>query len=471
MHKPIFLNNLSLYFPNKTCFEGFNAQIQPGDRIAIIGNNGGGKSTLLKIIKGDFAPSEGEVVNGKNVVLGYVPQLICDYENLSGGEKFNKALSAAFSQRPDILLLDEPTNHLDLKNRKSLIKMLQFYNGTLIVVSHDEELLRSSINTIWHIDNGQINIFSGRYDDYKDSVFQVRRSIEEEIDSLDKEKKENHKSLMREQQRAKKNKERGEKLVAQKRWLPAVGDKKRGSAQATTGKSTRAINSQRELLGEQMASLRLPEIIKPKFSLNAKDIGSKIILSISGGGAGYNAGMATNNILKDINISLAGGEHIAVVGDNGSGKTTLFKAILNSTDVVKTGVWDAPDVSDIGCLDQYYSDLQDDKSVIGTISELMPDKTHSEIRDFLNDFLFRKNEDVNKKTVFLSGGERARLSLAKIAAKTPKLLLIDETTNNIDLETKEHVTQVLKDYPGAMLIISHDAAFLESIGITHFYDL
>ncbi|MDR2437129.1 MAG: ATP-binding cassette domain-containing protein [Endomicrobium sp.] len=189
MHRPIFLNHVSLYFPNKVCFEDFSAQIQPGNHIAIIGANGTGKSMLLRIIKGDSEPSNGEVRNNKNIVFGYVPQIIDEYEYLSGGEKFNKALSAAISQHPDILLLDEPTNHLDLKNRKSLMKMLNFYKGTLIVVSHDLELLRNSIDTLWHIDNEQIKIFHGQYDDYRNTILQQRRDIEDKLHSLEKEKK------------------------------------------------------------------------------------------------------------------------------------------------------------------------------------------------------------------------------------------------------------------------------------------
>ncbi len=198
MQKPIFLNHISLYSPNKICFEDFSAQIQTGNRIAIIGNNGTGKSSLLKIIKGDLPVSEGEMQN-KNVSFGYVAQLISGYENLSGGEKFNKALSAALLNHPDILLLDEPTNHLDLKNRRSLIKMLNFYKGTLIVVSHDAELLRSSVDILWHIDNGKISIFSGKYDDYRQTIMRKRQDIENELEFLAKKKKENHKALMKEQ--------------------------------------------------------------------------------------------------------------------------------------------------------------------------------------------------------------------------------------------------------------------------------
>ncbi|GMO53671.1 MAG: ATP-binding cassette domain-containing protein [Candidatus Endomicrobiellum trichonymphae] len=466
MHPPIFLSHISLYFPSKICFEYFSAQIQAGNRIAIIGNNGTGKSSLLKIIKGDLPASEGEIQN-KNVSFGYVPQLIYEYENLSGSEKFNRALSVAFSNHPDILLLDEPTNHLDLKNRRSLIKMLNFYKGTLVVVSHDTELLRRSIDILWHIDNGKVSVFNGKYDDYCQTIMQERQNIENELEFLAKEKKENHKALMKEQQRAKKNKERGKKFVERKKWLPALGDLNQSYAQKTTGKNKGSISNKRKILNERLSSLRLPEIIKPSFSLTAKDIASKTIVSISGGQTGYGHKI----ISKDINLSVAGSEHLAVTGSNSSGKTTLFRAILNYPQIKKTGVWELPRSEDIGYLDQCYSSLSDIKTVLETLADLSPEKTHAEIRDFLNDFLFRKNEEVNKQVSVLSGGEKARLSLAKIALQTPRLLLIDEITNNIDLETKEHVMQALKEYPGAMIIISHDSAFLENIGITHYYRL
>ncbi|MDR2860493.1 MAG: ATP-binding cassette domain-containing protein, partial [Elusimicrobiota bacterium] len=441
--QPIFIDNISLYFPNKICFENFSAQIYSGARIAIIGNNGSGKSTLLKIINGDFNDFEGEIRNNKGIVFGYVPQMISDYGDLSGGEKFNKSLSAAFSQKPDILLLDEPTNHLDAKNRKSLMKMINNYLGAVIIVSHDEEVLRNCIDTFWHIDNGIIKFFSGKYDDYIQDAAQKLQSLKEDLRQGKKDKKAAHKSLMKEQERAKHSKERGEKLVSQKRWLPAVGDAKQSSASKTAGKKRFDISGKMSSINEQISNLYIPEIIKPKFSLNAANIGFQTIVSISAGGASY----GDKKIFENLTLSLMSGEHIAVSGDNGCGKTTLFKAILNDSKVTKSGIWDVPDISEIGYLDQHYNNLSDDKTVFETISELLDGYDQAQIRDFLNDFLFRKNEEVNKKAVVLSGGERARLSLAKIAAKTPKLLLLDEITNNIDLETKAHVIEILRDYP------------------------
>ncbi|MDR2395232.1 MAG: ATP-binding cassette domain-containing protein [Endomicrobium sp.] len=465
MHKPIFLNNVSLSFDDSNCFENFSTQITYGAHVAIIGLNGAGKSSLLKIIKGDLFPTSGTISNNKNIIFGYVPQLIYEYRNLSGAERFNKALSLAFANQPDVLLLDEPTNHLDLQNRSSLMKMLNFYKGTLIMVSHDKELLKN-VHSFWHIDNKKITVFNGIFDDYFNLISQNRQNFEDELKTLTKEKKETHKALMKEQERAKKSKEKGEKFVAQKKWLPSLGDLKASYARKSAGQKYADNRAKREFLHERLANLRIPEPLKPSFTLKPKDISTnKAIVSISSGHVGYNG----TQILKNINLFVMGNDHLAIVGNNGSGKTTLLKAILNCPEVNKDGLWDIPNVQDIGYLDQHYSFLDDAKTVIETIMDLSPDKTLSEIRSFLNDFLFRKNEEVNKPISVLSGGEKARLSLAKIAVKTPKLLLLDEITNNIDLEAKEHVMQVLKEYPGAIVMVSHDTAFLEQLNISNKY--
>jgi ATPase subunit of ABC transporter with duplicated ATPase domains len=204
----------------------------------------------------------------------------------------------------------------------------------------------------------------------------------------------------------------------------------------------------------------MPEIIKPTFTLTAADIADKIIVAVNGS-AGYETRIVTGNIL----FSLTSRSKIAIAGNNGSGKTTLLKAIMNFPEVIKSGQWHAPKPCDIGYLDQHYSTLDSEFSVLESVIKLVPHWTHAEIRKHLNDFLFRKNEEVNALTSTLSGGEKARLSLALIGAKTPKLLILDEVTNNLDLETKAHIVEVLKEYPGAIIAVSHDEDFLEEIGI------
>jgi ATPase subunit of ABC transporter with duplicated ATPase domains len=464
MHKPIILNDLILELPHKICFANFCATISCGSKIAIIGNNGSGKTTLLKAINRMETLLEGNIIIPDGTIISYVPQIVEEYGSLSGGERFNKALSAALTANPDVLLLDEPTNHLDVRNRKSLMNMLGRYNNTLILVSHDSELLRQ-ISTIWHIDNGQINVFSGNYDDYKREQYLKIAGLENKISGFEKEKKLIHKKLMREQQRASKSRKSGEKKRAEGKWAPIVAGGKERAAQVSAGKKFRDIGEDKDEINEQLRNLRMPEVIKPSFNLSYASF-SYSPLFISDGTVGY---LPNLPVLTKINISVEPNSKVAIVGANASGKTTLLRAVLGDPSVYKTGIWEIPKKEDIGYLDQHYNNLDYSKTVIAYISSLMPSWTYAQIRKRLNDFLFRKNEEVNANISSLSGGERARLSLAAIACKVPKLLLLDEITNNIDLQTREHIEQILRDYPGATVIVSHDMDFLNNIGIENKY--
>lgn len=456
----IQIHNLTLSFPHKTCFEDFSVNLQYGSRIAIIGRNGSGKSTLLRMLK--------DIAAKQNMVVGYVPQIIEDFDHLSGGQRFNKALTEAIALSPDLLLLDEPTNHLDHHNRKSLMRMLRGFSGILIIVSHDVEILRNCVDTLWHIDNGRVNIFTGNYDDYMHEIRAKRTSIEQELSRLNRQKQGMHTALMKEQVRAAKSRSKGEKGIEQRKWPTIVSDTKARNAQETSGKKKSSINNKKQNLSDQLLELRLPEVIRPKFALNSADIGSHILVSIIQGAVGYKDG---TTILESISLSVGAGDRVAIIGDNGSGKSTLIKAILDNSDVIKSGSWNVPKIQDIGYLDQHYAPLDSEKSALEIIQDVAPNWIHAEVRHHLNDFLFRKNEEVNANVSSLSGGEKVRLSLAQIAVHSPKLLILDEVTNNLDLETRQHVIEVLKSYPGAMIVVSHDEDFLNEIGINGKYEL
>lgn len=453
IHKPIQIKDLELSFSHKTCFENFSCLISYGSRIAVIGRNGSGKSALLKMISS---------LCERDAVVGYVPQVIVDHNDLSGGQRLNKAVTKSLSLDPNVLLLDEPTNHLDGRNRKNLMRMLQNYSGTLIIVSHDKELLRRCTDILWHIDNGKIHIFSGNYDDYMREIKLKRASIESESELLSGWKKDIHLKLMQEQRRAAKSKAKGEKKVENGKRLKMLGDLKGMKAEKSHGKKLRNMDETKNELNNKLADLRLPEIILPKFSIEGTGVGRGTIVQISSASVGYSK---SRPILSEIALSLGSGERIAIIGDKGSGKSTLIKAVLGDENVYKTGDWHVIKREDIGYLDQHYGTLNSDKTVLETVADLVPSWPHTEIRRLLSDFLFRKNEEVAALVGTLSGGEKARLSLAQIAVKTPKLLILDEITNNLDLETKDHVLQVLKTYPGAMIIISHDTGFLKEIGV------
>jgi len=449
-YKPLILNNLSLSFPHKTCFEDFSAQIHKENFIAIIGKNGSGKTSLLKMILKE--------ANIQNITTSFVPQ-IPDFDNLSGAQRFHKALSQALAKSPEILLLDEPTNHLDIDNKKNLLYMLKNFHGNIIVISHDKELLRKA-NIIWHIDNGIIKTFFGNYDDYIHERDIELTKIDRELSKLEREKRNTHKSLMKEQKRATKSKEMGKKNIDNRRWPTICNKAKADRAATTTGKKKIAISSRIEEIRDRLSDLYVPEEIKPKFHIEPGIISYKNIVSISNGSAGYD-----EVILKDVNLSISGNEKIAIIGKNGSGKSTLLKAIMNDSIIKKGGDWNTPSPKYIGYLDQYYTLGLKGNSPFELIKEIRPEWEIQQIRSHLNDFLFRKNEEVNNELENLSGGERARLSLALIAANPPRLLILDEITNNLDLETKDHIAQILKEYPGAMIIVSHDEEFLDEVGI------
>lgn len=467
-HAPIFLRNICLSFPHKICFDSFTTHIYAGSRIGIIGSNGCGKSTLLKILYGSINPSGGVIDRPQDMIAGYVPQIVDDFLTLSGSQRLNKMMSQAISLKPNVLLLDEPTNHLDTQNRNSLFGLIDRFPGTVVIVSHDADLLNKCVDTLWHIEPPSVHIFSGTYDAYVLEKNAKRSRIEKEIAYLDHQKKEAHKALMKEQERAKKSNMRGQKSIQERKWPTVVSDEKARRAVETSGKKKKAITHQREELSAQLSALRVPEVIIPKFSLTPADVTEKTLVHITDGAVGY---VPKTFVLENINFFLLSGERVAVTGPNACGKSTLIKGILGHESVITQGIWQIPKLGDMGYVDQHYSGIPFDKSPLEFMEMLAPHWNHSDIRCHLNDFLFRKNEEVNAPIQVLSGGEKARLCLAGIAAKTPKLLVLDEITNNLDMETKDHMVQVLKHYPGALLVVSHDQKFLEQIQISRFYEI
>jgi len=467
-HKPIHIHNLRLSFPHKTCFAEFTIQIGHGSRIAVIGRNGSGKSSLLKMLLGTCEPTGGGIALPGDAVLGYVPQVIEAHGELSGGQRFNAALTEALSLNPNVLLLDEPTNHLDRRNRASLMRMLRAYAGTLIAVTHDPELLRTCLDTLWHIDSGKIRVFTGGYDDYMEETRRQRRSVEQELACLAREKKAMHQALIKEQESVAKRRASGRKKMADKRWTKSVGDLKAMKAEKSQGNKMKAIDEKKRELTGRLAELKLPGVIVPKFTLPSGDAGKRTLVTITEGAVGYQPGRP---ILENISLAVAPAGRVAITGDNGSGKTTLVRAILGDEIVIRSGEWHVPGRDKIGYLDQHYGTLPPDNTVIETIAELLPASPNAEVRRHLNDFLFRKNEEVHARVGRLSGGERARLSLAQIAARTPQLLILDEITNNLDLETREHTVEILAAFPAALIVISHDRDFLDRIGVVDEYRL
>lgn len=468
MFRPISLKDLSLSFPHKTCFDDFSTDVRFGSRIAIIGRNGSGKSSLLRILAGKLSPTGGHVELSVDYRIGYVEQVITDFDQLSGGQRFNKRLTHVLADAPDLLLLDEPTNHLDSRNRKSLLRQLSHYAGTLVVVSHDVELLRNTVDTLWSIDQGVVQVFQGGYDDYRQLQQAKRVTLEKKLHELQREKKDMHHALMKEQKRAANSRSKGEKSIHQRKWPTVTSHAKARRAEQTSGKKKAGIDQKKQQLVEQLSELQVPDIIVPTFSLLPGRANNETVLSIRAGSVGYDENKA---VLENIYLALPSNESLAICGDNGSGKSTLLKAMMGDDAVVRKGEWYLPNPKDIGYLDQHYTNLDVELSILDQLAQLRPDWSQVQIRRHLSDFLFRSNEEVRQLTGSLSGGERVRASLSLLAAQTPSLLILDEITNNLDLETREHVIQVLKSYPGAMVVVSHDEDFLRAIEVRYRHEL
>ncbi|MBA2307468.1 ABC-F family ATP-binding cassette domain-containing protein [Candidatus Dependentiae bacterium] len=466
MHKPIHIKNLTLSFPHKLCFDNVTASILPGSRIALIGKNGSGKSTFLAMLAGLIIPTEGTITMPEGIRSGYVPQISEKKSTLSGGQQFNKALTQALALDPTLLLLDEPTNHLDTSNRRSLIRMLQSYTGTLIVASHDTSLVRATVSSLWHIDNGRILQFSGSYDNYERQRETQRTSLERNLSQLTAQKEETHSRLMEEQARAKKSRSYGQKQKNNSRWSTMVASSKARQAEKTAGSRSHAIAHEKQELIDTLTSLRPPEILIPRFSLRSSAHTDKMIVSVTNGCIGYK-----DPLIEDINFSLMRFERVGITGANGSGKSTFIKALLANDTIIRKGTWHSPHASDIGYLDQNYATLPYDTTVLNALKELIPTWSDVEARAHLNSFLFRKNEEVDAQIYTLSGGERARLSLAFIAARPPKLLILDEISNNLDRETIDHVIAILQQFTGAMIIVSHDEELIHALGLTKHYTI
>lgn len=447
---------------HKVCFQGFSAPIPEGVCIVLIGANGSGKSSLLKMIGRLQEPTSGQIVYAQNQRLAYVPQVIETDKAQSGAERFQSALSQAIAQSPDVLLLDEPTNHLDRQRRQALVRYLKKYKGSLIVATHDPILAREIGQTLWHIHSQQITVYDGGYDAYRALLQQQKEALERDLRSLKLADQQCHQDLMQEQVRAAKSRAKGEKNILQRKWPTVVSMAKARRAEETSGRKREAVFEKKQLIQERLQALYQQPQIVPRFSLRAAEIPDRTILSITEGRVAYQGGEL---ILEHINMALASRQRLGVLGSNGSGKSTLAKAITQDPTVKREGHWVLPKPSEIGYLDQHYRTLTASTTVRETIWSLVPQWTYAEVRKYLNNFLFPQTEVVETPVAHLSGGEKARLCLAQIGVRTPRLLILDELTNNLDLETRQHMVTVLQAYPGALLVISHDEYFLDELDI------
>lgn len=490
---------------DKMLFKGVNLGINNGDRIALVGCNGIGKSTLLKILSNQIVPTSGnlncnvstyylpqistllkdhkedtiyeylssvldewwEIINILEIQLGTSLDISIPIKNLSGGEITKLFLAIGIYKQSDIILLDEPTNHLDFLSLEYLTKFLNNFNGAFIIVSHQPFFLDRVANTTWELTSNGINIYGGNFSFYKkEKEIELQNALKTR-EIAKKELARTKESALKEEKRAARSQREG-KITASKGGM-GKGERK-GLASLASASSGSASQKHNEAVNKALEKLSNSKVTTKKLTNIRLDTTNnkrgKNIIEIERS----NLKIGGELFLNEINIYISLGDRVAISGANGSGKSSLIKAILNSLSgeksnfVIEGGRISISQNMNIVYLDQKYNLIDNEKTVLENMYQANKSFDYEFLRQQLGDFLF-KNHEVDKNASVLSGGELARLSLAIISISEIDLLILDEPTNNLDLETVEQIVDALEGYEGTILVISHDLDFLSKINI------
>ena len=443
-------------------FRHLDLYIGERDRLALIGRNGAGKTTLMKLIAGAIDADEGRrtivpgtkvvlleqdpkvdgfdtladfVLSGPDAPLPHEADAIADQlgidlsreaKSASGGERRRAAIVRALAQDPDVLLLDEPTNHLDIAAIEWLEEWLNRFKGAFVVISHDRTFLtRLTRQTLW-LDRGTIRraeVGYGGFDAWTDQVFAEEERNAQRLDA---------------------------KLKIEEHWLQrgVTGRRRRNQGRLAKLKEMRAERA--AMLGPQGAA---------NLATASDDVRTKVVIDAKHASKGF----GDRTIIRDLTLRITRGDRIGVVGPNGAGKTTLLK-LLTGDYAPDSGEVKLARTLDGVVIDQQRKLMAPEKTVRDVLAdggdwiEVLGTKKH--IHGYLKDFLFDPNM-VEAKVGTLSGGERSRLLLAREFARASNLLVLDEPTNDLDLETLDLLQEVIADYDGTVLIVSHDRDFLD----------
>ncbi|XVG96340.1 ABC-F family ATP-binding cassette domain-containing protein [Eubacteriales bacterium KG127] len=452
---------------------GVSFHINEGDKLGVVGINGAGKTTLLNILSGEIDADEGEFFASNDKKIGYLRQRnnfttgiyskysddltvyqamkrVDGYEydsqvdgmlkamsfgedyygkpvnELSGGEQARLALGCILLSAPDILLLDEPTNHLDLYTINWLEKHLKSYKGTVIIVSHDRYFLDKTVNKMLEISGGKARLYNGNYTFYAKERKAVRDT---EMRAYLNQQKE----LARQEDMIRRFKERGTEKLAK-----------------------RAASREKRLAS--IEKLQRPEAFNDKMKLRFKEefpSGGDVLI-------GENLAVGFDKpLVENLSFLIKRGERVAIAGANGVGKTTFLKTLLGQLPI-KDGHLKVGHNVAFGYYDQGQLLLNEQNTVIEEVHQDFRLYTEGEIRSLLARFLF-KGEDVFARVSSLSGGEKARLSLLKLMMGGANVLILDEPTNHLDIDSKESFEEALSDYPGTVIVVSHDRYFLDKV--------
>jgi ATP-binding cassette subfamily F protein uup len=432
------LKDVSLAFGGPKILDSVSISITKGLRAALTGRNGEGKSTLFKVIAGEIEPDEGEIVRAPNLKTVYVSQAVpADrpgdevFNSLSGGKRRKKILEEAILSSPDLLLLDEPTNHLDIETIDWLEGMLKRRRDmALLVVTHDRRFLKRIAGRIFDLDRGEL---SGWDCDYQTFIKRKEELIADEAVYWERKSK---------------------KLAKEEAWI------RRGVKARTTrneGRVAALMELRKEFASRRVASSKA--VIK----LDTAREGGVRVIKIENVSFSYPG--SEKKVVDDFTADVLRGERIGILGVNGAGKTTLIKLLTGDLKPTSGSVTIGTNV-ELAFLDQLRGELKLDATVAENIAsdrdEVVVGGVRKHIYSYLADFLFTP-ERVRTPVKSLSGGERARLMLAKLFLKPANLLVMDEPTNDLDIETLELLEEQLLAYKGTLLLVSHDREFLDNV--------
>ena len=425
------ISNLSKSYVGQSVLKEVSFHLEEKEKAAIVGINGSGKTTLLRCILGIEEADEGGIAFSKDKKMAYLAQQHADmeqedeeYESLSGGQKTKKRLEEILMEKPDLLILDEPTNHLDIGSIQWLEKVLKRYDGTVLLVSHDRYFLDKIVTKVIDLERGKARMYLGNYTAYVEKKKMIREAERKAYENQQAEIKHQEAVI--------------EKL---KQFNREKSIKRAESREKLLSKVERL--EQPEDLQNEMRLLFMPREASGNDVLVAKDLGK----SFDG-----------KRLFSHGTFSIQRGEHVAVIGDNGTGKTTLLK-ILNGLIQADEGEFRLGSKVKIAYYDQEHAVLHMEKTLFDEIQDTYPDMNNTRVRNVLAAFLFT-GDDVYKKVGDLSGGERGRVSLAKLMLSDANFLILDEPTNHLDIQGKEVLEEAIRNYEGTVLYVSHDRYFI-----------